>query len=246
MNKHDPRGVLLDIEGTTSPVSYVYDVLFPFARANAEFHLRQTWATPATDKAVQLMARDAGFSCAEEWFDSIADKEAVAVVMTEVIRLMDGDIKATGLKELQGLIWAEGYANGALRSEVFDDVPVALQRWIEAAVDVRIYSSGSIGAQKVFFKNTRHGDLTRYLSGYYDTTTGPKRQPHSYELIAEDFELPPAHIIFFSDVVEELDAAAQAGMRTILVVRKGNAVLQCDTHSLIHSFQELESQCVTG
>ena len=113
---------------------------------------------------------------------------------------MDGDVKATGLKELQGLIWQEGYAAGRLQSHVYPDVPPALRRWAEAGLDLRIYSSGSVAAQKVFFAHTEAGDLLGLFRGHYDTTTGPKREAESYRRIAADMKMPPSAILFLSDV----------------------------------------------
>ena len=135
---------------------------------------------------------------------------------------MDGDVKATGLKELQGLIWQEGYAAGRLKSHVYPDVPPALRRWAERGLDLRVYSSGSVGAQKVFFAHTEAGDLLGLFRGHYDTTTGPKREAESYRRIAADMKMPPSAVLFLSDVPRELDAAREAGMRTALVVRPGN------------------------
>ncbi|MBY0549206.1 MAG: acireductone synthase [Candidatus Obscuribacterales bacterium] len=234
------RGVLLDIEGTVSPVSFVYDVLFPFARNNAESFLGRTAETVETKHALQLMAKDAGFSTLEEWSAAAPEKSQLEVALEEVNRLMDNDIKATGLKELQGLIWAEGYASGVLNSVVFDDVPVALSDWKKEGCSIRIYSSGSATAQKVFFENTIFGNLCCFLSGYYDTTLGAKREATSYERIADAFGLPAREIVFLSDVPAELDAAKAAGMQTRLVVRKGNASAGEHQHAILHSFLDFE------
>ena len=136
---------------------------------------------------------------------------------------MDGDVKATGLKELQGLIWQEGYAAGRLTSHVYPDVPPALRRWAEQGLDLRIFSSGSVAAQKVFFAHTDAGDLLPLFHGHYDTTTGPKREAESYRRIAADMKLPTSAILFLSDVVQELDAAAEAGCERPWSVRPGNA-----------------------
>jgi enolase-phosphatase E1 len=222
------RGVLLDVEGTTSSVRYVFDVLFPFARREMGDFLRRRWDDPAVVKARQLMSRDAE-----------VPMTTPELVCGEAYRLMDGDVKATGLKELQGLIWEEGYAAGRLRSHVFPDVPPALRRWRDGGIDLRIFSSGSVAAQKVFFASTDGGDLLGLFSGHYDTTTGPKREAESYRRIAADWELPTKDIIFLSDVPAELDAAAGAGMQTALVIRPGNAALPPQAHSTICKFDEL-------
>jgi enolase-phosphatase E1 len=202
------RAVLLDIEGTTSSVQFVYEVLFPFARRELTDFLRRRWGDPDVARACEMIV------------GNNATPEGVAA---EAIRLMDGDVKATGLKELQGLIWQEGYAAGRLTSHVYPDVPPALRRWAEQGLDLRIFSSGSVAAQKVFFAHTDAGDLLALFHGHYDTTTGPKREAESYRRIAADMKQPTTAIIFLSDVLAELDAAAEAGMRTGLVVRPGNA-----------------------
>jgi enolase-phosphatase E1 len=204
------KGILLDIEGTTTPISFVYDVLFPFAREHAQEHLceeeqRALKAEYDTDVAKGLTppAWSSGAIHYVHW-------------------LMDQDRKSTALKSLQGKIWQEGYRQGALQGAVYADVPPALARWKDAGIDIRIYSSGSILAQKVLFSTTPFGDLTRFLNGYFDTTTGPKTESSSYTTIATGFSLSPSDILFISDVTRELDAAAGAGLQVLLAVRPGN------------------------
>lgn len=226
------QGVLLDIEGTTSSVSFVYDVMFPFARRELDAYLDKAWRTPECRAACAQIARDAGHE------SLAADRDAVR---DEVVRLMDGDIKATGLKELQGLIWEHGFQSGELLAHVYDDVPPALLRWNGSGLDVRIYSSGSIQAQKLFFGHTEFGNLLPQFRGHYDTTTGPKREAGSYTAIAAAFELPPSDVVFLSDVTAELDAARTAGMQTVLVLRPGNKpVDEGHGHKVISSFAQLE------
>jgi enolase-phosphatase E1 len=218
------RGILLDIEGTTSSVAFVYDVLFPFARRELAGFLERRWDDPAVQRACERVARDAEASSLSEFVGYDATEEAARErVAEEVVRLMDADAKATGLKDLQGLIWAEGYAAGRLTSHVYPDVPPALKAWAERGLDVRIYSSGSVAAQKVFFAHTPAGDLLPFLRGHYDTTVGAKRQAASYTKIAADMKLPPGALLFVSDVAAELDAARAAGLPTCLAVRPGNA-----------------------
>jgi enolase-phosphatase E1 len=235
------RGVLLDIEGTTSSVSFVYEVLFPFARSELADFLRRRWGEPEVAAACERIAHDAGASSLAAWVGPDATPEAAQErVRSEAIRLMDANVKATGLKELQGLIWQEGYAAGRLLSHVYADVPPALRRWSEAGLDLRIFSSGSVAAQKVFFAHTEAGDLLPLFHGHYDTTTGPKREAESYRRIAAEMGLPPSAILFLSDVRQELDAAAEAGMRTGLVVRPGNApVAGGHAHPVVTDFGQL-------
>ncbi len=218
------RGILLDIEGTTSSISFVYDVMFPFARRELENYLRENWNSPQLNEACEMIARDAGHESFAAWRGGAADDEQMrALVRDEVIRLMDGDVKATGLKQLQGFIWRSGFESGEMKAHVYDDVPRALRVWNEAGLDVRIYSSGSIAAQKLFFGHTIAGSLLERFRGHYDTTTGPKKEAASYAAIASDFGLPPNDILFLSDVTAELDAARCAGLQTVLCVRPGNA-----------------------
>jgi enolase-phosphatase E1 len=234
------RGILLDIEGTTSSVSYVYEVLFPFAREHLDSFLIERWAAPGTVRALNQLARDAGATSFVDWTSDDSLAEARERVRSEVQRLMAEDVKATGLKELQGLIWRGGFESGQLRAHVFPDVPVALKAWADRGLDVRIYSSGSVAAQQLFFAHTEVGDLSAFLRGYYDTTTGPKRESTSYRRIAEEMRLPPAEILFLSDIVAELDAARMAGLHTALAVRPGNArIAEEHGHAVIRSFDEL-------
>jgi enolase-phosphatase E1 len=228
------RGVLLDIEGTTSSIKFVYEVLFPFARNYLEDYLRQHWDEPPVAQSRAQIARDAGTTFPPDI------EHGLAPLCQEVLRQMDADLKLTGLKELQGLIWQQGYDSGLLTSHVYSDVPEALRRWAERGLDVRIYSSGSVGAQRVFFTNTAAGNLLPLLRGHYDTTVGPKRVADSYRNIAADMKLPPAEILFLSDVVPEVDAAAAAGMRTGLVIRPGNApVAEQHSHPVITDFGQI-------
>jgi enolase-phosphatase E1 len=222
------RGILLDIEGTTSSISFVYDVMFPYVRKHLTFEVFSNWMEPEYIEAFHAIARDAGHESLDAWLKKEGltrenPLRAAEVVCKEVTRLMDTDAKATGLKQLQGLIWQSGFESGELKAHVYEDVPPALAAWQAAGKDIRIYSSGSVQAQKLFFGHAIAGDLQPYFRGHYDTTTGPKKEAASYGTIAADFGLPPGEILFLSDVVAELDAARAAGMRTGLVVRPGNA-----------------------
>lgn len=236
------RAVLLDIEGTTSSVRYVYDVLFPFARARFDEYLLTHWGEPAVRRTCEFVVRDMPEGAKAEWARVQDDPDAArGLIVAECERLMDGDVKATGLKELQGLVWQDGYDAGLLRSHVYDDVPPALRAWNARGLDVRIYSSGSVAAQRVFFANTDFGDLRPLFRGHYDTTTGPKRSADSYRAIVADIGVPAGEVLFLSDVVAELDAAAEAGLRTGLVVRPGNASApEGHGHPVVTSFAEVD------
>ena len=217
-------GILLDIEGTTTPISFVYDVLFPFARKQLADYL------PRTDLSDLQLEHQAETQNAPEW-------SSPPILYVEW--LMDQDRKSTALKRIQGEIWLAGYQNGELHSEVFPDVPIALERWRSKDIEVRIFSSGSVLAQRLLFSHTKAGDLTRFLSGYYDTTTGAKSDPRSYAAIANGFGIALSDIVFISDVTRELDAARTAGMKTLLCVRPGNHPQPPHDHETVTTFDTL-------
>ena len=205
------RSLLLDIEGTTTPISFVYEVLFPFARRRVETFLREHGGE---DPVAADLRELEGLRAAEAAGQSIA----------EFTRwLMDQDRKDTPLKSLQGKIWEEGYRRGELRGQLFPDVPRALRRWQAQGRDISIFSSGSVLAQRLLFAHSDAGDLTPFLRAYFDTTVGAKKEPASYRRIAEKLERQPAEILFVSDVVTELDAARAAGLHAALSLRPGNA-----------------------
>ena len=213
----DGRGILLDVEGTTSSISFVYDVLFTHAKAQVGEYLAANATDPLVRAAAAGITATSGLPTVD--LGTAAGRGQVALA---AIDLMNRDVKDTSLKALQGMIWRSGFESGSLVAHVFDDVPPALAQWADAGLDVRIYSSGSIEAQKLFFGHTAAGDLTPHLRGHYDTTTGPKREAASYAAIAADMGLEPRQILFVSDVGAELDAARQAGMATALALRPGN------------------------
>jgi enolase-phosphatase E1 len=222
------RGILLDIEGTTTPITFVYDVLFPFARRHAAIFLRNLDLEDLKREYEQDVLRT---NNPPPW---TTHGEAY------FYWLMDQDRKSTALKRIQGEIWLQGYKTGELHGVVFPDVPPALKRWQNTGVDVRIFSSGSILAQKLVFETTNDGDLTKFLSGYFDTTTGPKNEPESYQKIAAAFGIIPGEILFVSDVTRELDAASVAGMKTLLCVRPGNHPQPAHEHRLITTFEDIQ------
>ena len=229
------RGILLDVEGTTSSISFVYDVLFRYAKEQVAAFL----ATHRDDEPVLELAAaiTAAAGAAQSPATIAADPTSAALA---AIDLMNRDLKVTPLKTLQGMIWRSGFESGELVAHVFDDVPPALAGWGDSGLDVRIYSSGSIEAQQLFFRHTAAGDLTPHLRGHYDTTTGPKREQASYVAIAADMGLPPRQILFVSDVGAELDAARAAGMATAAAFRPGNRPLESlYDHESIESFAEI-------
>ena len=152
---------------------------------------------------------------------------------------MDQDRKSTGLKSLQGKIWEEGYRAGDLKGEVYPDVLPALDRWRRAGIDIAIFSSGSVQAQGSLFRSTPEGDLTRFIRAYFDTTTGPKREPESYARIAAALERSASEVLFVSDIGAELDAALAAGMQTALCVRMPGSVQPAGAHRVIHALDDI-------
>jgi enolase-phosphatase E1 len=222
-----PRLFLLDIEGTIAPLSLVYEQLFPYARAHFPVYLQSHAADPGVVSDLTMLAQE---SAAEA--DPTAPKFTSAEYWVEAIPylnwLMDRDRKSTALKSLQGRIWKGGFENGELKGTLFEDVPPALERWSSAA-HVATYSSGSVAAQMLLFRHSNFGDLTPLISGYFDTRTGLKTAKESYESIASAMDCEPREIVFFSDVVRELDPAREAGCHTRLVMREGNALVE-DSH----------------
>jgi enolase-phosphatase E1 len=240
------QGILLDIEGTTSPIDFVYQVLFPFVRAHLKGYLRHHADSEELRQDLSLLCeeylKDLEQALAPpEWADADLDAQ-IESVARYVFWLMDRDRKSTGLKSLQGKIWQQGYLTGELKSQVFPDVPPALEYWKNRNLDVRIFSSGSALAQRLLFANTEDGDLTRFLGGYFDTNIGPKTSEESYHRIANEYHLPASDVLFISDMVAELDAAKRAGMQTSLCVRPGNPPQpEKHGHGAIYSFSELVS-----
>jgi len=221
------RGILLDIEGTTTPIRFVYDVLFPFARRRVAAYVVNA---DISDLRREYEEDNRSGDNPPDW-----STDPVPYIHW----LMDQDRKSTALKRIQGEIWREGYRSGELHGEVFDDVAPALERWQDKGIDVRIFSSGSILAQRLLFSTTSAGDLTKFLSGYFDTTTGPKNDPASYRQIADAFGISPPDILFLSDVTRELDAARTAGMQPFLCVRPGNHAQPAHTYSVITTFADV-------
>lgn len=203
------RAVLLDIEGTTTSLSFVHDTLFPYAAA----HLADFVREHRDDPPVARLLADARAYAGGDLDD--------AALIERMRAWMDADQKITPLKALQGLIWENGYARGDFHGHVYPDVPGGLQRWKDAGIDLYIFSSGSVHAQKLLFGHTEAGDLNPLFSGYFDTRIGGKRDADSYRRIAGEIGMPPEQILFLSDRPEELAAAALARMDTTAVLREG-------------------------
>ena len=283
LGEHLVQAIVLDIEGTTTPIAFVYDVLFPFARAHLGEHLRQHLDTDELREALRRLRA--------EWVEDVAQAESppdwslsrvrlkpdttvdsahgspddrltvrlkpdttvdsahdspddrltaqIESVTAYVEWLMDRDRKSPGLKLLQGQIWERGYRAGLLKGEVFPDVPTALQRWRDARIEVAIYSSGSVLAQRLIFSSTPYGDLTAFISQFFDTASGAKTSPDSYRRIAGDLACPAERMLFISDVTKELDAARSVGCQVLLCVRPANPPQTDGGFSVIRSLDEI-------
>lgn len=193
------RAIVTDIEGTTSDISFVHNVLFPYARERlAAFVTAQQYAEPVKTILDNLRAE----------IDNPA--ASTAELIDTLLAFMDEDRKSTALKALQGIIWREGYVNGDFTGHLYPDVLPALEKWKSQGIDLYIYSSGSVAAQKLLFGYSDEGDITHLFSGYFDTLTGAKRETQSYRNIAEQLGHHPATILFLSDIHQELDAAEAA------------------------------------
>lgn len=218
--------ILLDIEGTTTSISFVYDVLFPYARLHTREFLQQHGASAVVQDTLNALRQqhdsDEQQGLKPPQLEPGPHGDPWASELAYVYWLMDRDSKATPLKTLQGLIWEEGYNSGRLKSHVFPDVPEAFKRWNKQGRTITIFSSGSVLAQMQLFAHSVAGDLGSYIEAYFDTTTGAKRDSASYRAIAGELGRPANKILFISDVTEELDAASAAGMNTFLCVRPGN------------------------
>jgi enolase-phosphatase E1 len=224
----DVRVILTDIEGTTSSISFVREVLFPYARerlpAFVETHADQAELQHWLHEA----AREAGLIEASR-----------QEVIDLLLRWIDADRKSTALKALQGLIWRVGYEAGDYRAHLYPEVAPRLREWHARGIPLHIYSSGSVAAQKLFFRYSEAGDLTPLLSGYFDTETGPKREASSYQRIAAAIGTPPGQILFLSDMVEELDAASAAGLQTGWLVRSPQPLPETPRHLVYRDFNAI-------
>ncbi|MBN8530556.1 MAG: acireductone synthase [Alphaproteobacteria bacterium] len=209
------RAIVTDIEGTTSSLSFVKDVLFPYARQ----HLAAFVRANANEQKMQAVL--------DEVSKLEGKKLDTEAAITMLLAWSDADKKITPLKSLQGMIWQKGYVDGAFTGHIYDDAVVGLKRWHEAGIKLYVYSSGSVPAQKLLFGHTPAGDLTPLFSGYFDTTIGGKLEAPSYRKIAEAINVASANILFLSDHAGELDAASEAGFSTMLLDREHNAPPTC-------------------
>ena len=238
--------LLLDIEGTTCPVSFVSDVLFPFAKQELSHYIKQHWDKSPHNKPIQAAKK--------EWLDdhspeSMQIKQQVMKGETEEIEgliqylkhLIGIDKKSTALKDLQGKIWEHGYNNEDLKSQLFPETAECLREWREQGITLSVYSSGSIQAQKLLYRHSDAGDLEKLFSHWFDTHTGPKKSKGSYTTIAKQLHSAPDKIWFVSDNGAECDSARSAGMHTLFSLREGNPDRDPRDHTVVQSLREVSA-----
>ncbi|MAM87983.1 acireductone synthase [Allohahella sp. A8] len=238
-----PAAIVTDIEGTTSSIAFVHETLFPFAKAAIDDFIMANIDEPDVLDLLDEVRIKAG----------LPRKQAITELIEDCLEAlhgwMDADVKITPLKTLQGLIWKQGYETGELRGHMYPDAVELLKTWHAAGIDLYVYSSGSIAAQKLMFGYSEAGDLRPLFTGYFDTTTGGKREASSYRRIAEQVGQPPERILFLTDIIEEAEAAETAGFMVVLLRRPGDAPAkveaerdsfgECDI-DVVESFRAIE------
>ena len=220
---------LIDIEGTVGSIAFVRDVLFPYAQERMDAYVHVHKEEPSMRAILDEAAREAG-----------VDVHDLPAILAALHRWAQDDVKVTPLKELQGRIWVEGFESSGIRGHLYDDAVDALHRFHDAGIDLYIYSSGSIAAQKLLFGHTIAGDLLHLFRGFYDTTIGGKREAASYERIIGEIGIAPNDAIFFSDNAHELDAARDAGIQTVQLARPQDGTIPTTEHTSVASFAEIE------
>lgn len=228
------RALLTDIEGTTSSIAFVKDILFPYAAQAIPGYLRKNQTDPTVIPLIQAAAEEAGL-----------DRSDLEGIIQQLLDWIKSDRKSTALKAIQGQVWEQGYRDGSYTGHLYPDAHKALEQWHHQGIPLHIYSSGSIKAQKLFFGYSDYGDLLAWFTHHFDTTTGPKKETTSYEKIAAALQLPPAQILFLSDVPAELDAAQAAGLQTCWLTRPQDHPAtpeqrQAASYPSVENFEEIE------
>jgi enolase-phosphatase E1 len=239
-NEAQVRVILLDIEGTTTPVDFIYKTLFPYASRKLESFLREH----AQEQEIRTLIEDlrAQHEIDEKnglqppGWPNDSEKERLRLCVAYGQWLIAKDSKCTALKSLEGRIWQQGYESGELRGAVYPDVPAAFERWKRQKKIICIYSSGSTLAQQLLFRTTVYSDLTPHISQYFDTRVGPKTDAGSYRRIAYSVAYRPEQFLFISDALKEIEAARSAGMQALLCVREERAVTESVAAGVIHDF----------
>ncbi|EJF30151.1 MULTISPECIES: acireductone synthase [Enterobacteriaceae] len=200
------RAIVTDIEGTTSDIRFVHNILFPYARERLAGFVREQ------QNEIAPILNDLRAEINEPQAD-------IERLIETLFSFMDVDRKSTVLKALQGLIWRDGYVNGDFTGHLYDDVLPALKAWKQQGIALYVYSSGSVAAQKLLFGYSDAGNITELFSGYFDTHVGAKREAQSYRNIAAEIGVAPESLLFLSDIHQELDAAREAGWQTVQLIR---------------------------
>lgn len=223
------RAIVTDIEGTTSSISFVHDVLFPYARKRLPAFVETHGDQPEVQHWLHEAAKEAGLV--------EASRQSIIELL---LRWMDEDRKSTALKALQGMIWKDGYVADDYRGHVYPEVAARLRDWRADGLRLYVYSSGSVPAQQLLFRYSDAGDLGPLFAGYFDTQMGPKRDVASYQGIAEAIGEQPEHILFLSDIVEEIDAARTAGFQTGWLIREPLPLPSAPRHSVYRDFDAIK------
>ncbi|MDP3589493.1 MAG: acireductone synthase [Methylobacter sp.] len=221
------KAIVTDIEGTTSSILFVKDVLFPYARANLADYVRSHSDDPQVKPLLEDVCKEVGSELSTEQ------------IITQLIQWIDEDKKVTSLKSLQGMIWEAGYRQCDFKGHLYPDAAANLKAWKDKGLDLYIYSSGSVYAQKLLFAHTEYGDLTPLFSGYFDTHVGGKKEKGSYDQIAAQLAIPANQLLFLSDIKEELDAAKAAGFETVWLTRDGTTPDPQAEHRQVNSFDQI-------
>jgi len=226
-----PQAILTDIEGTTTSISFVQDILFAYAKTHVRSYVIDNQSNPEVTQIIQEVKKITEMPNAD-----------LEQTISTLLLWMEQDKKITPLKTLQGMMWKEGYEQAAFQGHVYKDAYQALNRWHHEGIQLYVYSSGSVSAQKLLFSHALHGDMTPLFSGYFDTKVGGKRESISYRMIASEIGLSPEKILFLSDTIEELNAAREVGMQTRLLLREGSAMPTGCSHKSATTFDEIYFQ----
>ena len=221
------QAIVTDIEGTTSSISFVKDVLFPYAKNNLAQYVNKNSHKQEVKEQLEGVASDCNIL--------INDTEQI---IQQLLNWIESDTKATALKSLQGMIWQKGYENNDYQAHMYDDAVSELNHWAQKNIPLFVYSSGSVLAQKLFFKHSCAGNLLPLFTGHFDTHIGHKQDYQSYRAIQEEIAISARNILFLSDIIGELDAAKKAGFQTCHVIRD-EPLQKASTHQWVSSFQQI-------
>lgn len=230
------KSVLCDIEGTTTSIAFAKDILFPLSYQEMDRFIRENWNEPSVSNDLQAVKEEILKISPGKQLNHITPEEVISTLRSWIRE----DRKVTSLKSIQGKIWKDSFEAGRIRGHVYPDVPPAFKTWAAAGIQINIFSSGSVEAQKLVFRFSEAGDLSTFISHYFDTTTGPKKEPASYKAIAHKIDVAPSEILFLSDLLEELDAANAAGLNVNHVVRDPISGSNPSKYKVITAFDQID------